>query len=292
MFRPAPVICAGRESQPEQVFLDMEGLQTATVESRSESPEASAAPCACVELDRFCEGCAYNLRTLPVCCDEYTGIPVVRCPECGRFQPANDTSTAIRPWLHRLTSLLLAIWMLTLVTGLVCLGMAEGAMTYANLDELTVRAGSRIERVNNITIRTWSGSGPLEVQTDYPYRKLFIATMLITSSLIAFAGGALAVVVVPHWHRGAYFGLMLAVPVVVGMLVAIIWRYEAPHLLDWGLLHVMAHTGVQVLGGLLGVIFGRPLARLTVRIFLPSGVRPSLAFLWLADNKPFPRPSA
>ena len=83
---------------------------------------------------------------------------------------------------------------------------------------------------------------------------------------------------------------MLAVPIVAGVLVAITWRYEAPHLLDWGLLYVMVHMGVQVLGGLLGVIFGRPLARLTVRIFLPTGVRPSLAFLWLADNKPFPRP--
>jgi len=245
---------------------------------------------ACIELDRFCEGCAYNLRTLPVYRDDYTGIPVVRCPECGRFQPANDTSTALRPWLHRLTSLLLAVWMLALIAGLVSLGMAEGAMSYANLDELTVRGGSRVQRINNTTIRTWSGYGPLEVQTDYPYRKLFITTMLITSSLIAFVCGALAVVVVPHWHRGAYFGLVLAVPIVAGVLVAIIWRYEAPHLLDWGLPYVMAHMGVQVLGGLLGVIFGRPLARLTVRIFLPTGIRPSLAFLWLADDKPFPRP--
>ena len=117
----------------------MKGSHKATIEPGSESPETRGATRACIELDRFCEGCAYNLRTLPVYRDDYTGIPVVRCPECGRFQPANDTSTALRPWLHRLTSLLLAIWMLTLVAGLVSLGMAEGAMSYANLDELTVR---------------------------------------------------------------------------------------------------------------------------------------------------------
>ena len=68
----------------------------ATIESQSEHPGTRAAPVACIDLDRFCEGCAYNLRTLPVYRDERTGIPVVRCPECGRFQSANDASTVAR----------------------------------------------------------------------------------------------------------------------------------------------------------------------------------------------------
>jgi len=54
---------------------------------------------------------------------------------------------------------------------------------------------------------------------------------------------------------------------------------------------VCARVCVQAFGGVAGVFLGRPLARLTVRIVLPPGVRPRLAYLWLADNKPFPRPT-
>ena len=40
-------------------------------------------PIASVELDRFCVGCGYNLRTLAVFADPRTEIPIVRCTECG-----------------------------------------------------------------------------------------------------------------------------------------------------------------------------------------------------------------
>jgi hypothetical protein len=108
--------------------------------------------------------------------------------------------------------------------------------------------------------------------------------------MIAFSCGLFAVVALPHWRRVAYVGVMLAMPIVVGCLVAIGWAHDAPHLLDWGLPYVGAHAGLQLLGGVAGVIFGRPLARLAVHIFLPPSVRPRLAYLWLADGKPLPRP--
>jgi hypothetical protein len=82
----------------------------------------------------------------------------------------------------------------------------------------------------------------------------------------------------------------LSIPTLVGLGVGYAWSYEAPHLFGWGVPHVMAHTAAQLLGGLLGVIFGRAIARTTVRIFLPPGVRPRLAYLWHADNKAFPSP--
>ncbi len=82
--------------------------------------------------------------------------------------------------------------------------------------------------------------------------------------------------------------VVLALPIVAGVVVAVAWHYEAPHLLEWGLRHLTAHACLQLLGGTVGVVFGRPFARLTVRILLPPGVRPRLAYLWLADRKPFP----
>ena len=100
-----------------------------------------------------------------------------------------------------------------------------------------------------------------------------------------------AVVAFPHWHRGAYAALVLTMPVVAGAFAAFVWNMEAPHLFDWGLRFFGSHVGVQLFGGLLSAGIGRPPARLTIRILLPPGVRPRLAYLWLTDNKPLPRPA-
>ena len=254
-------------------------------EAAPAEPERSEALTAVIDLDRFCEGCAYNLRTMPVHRDPRTGIPVVRCPECGRFQAANDTSTALRPWLRRLTALLLGLWILTLVAGYVSLGVAEGAVSYMTLEELTVRGGYTTQTIGNTTVRTWRGFGPLEIDTGYEPYRLFVSTVLLGSFAVAFACGMFLVVLFPHWRRVAYVAVVLGTPQVAGALIAVAWHQQAPHLFAWGLPYVAAHAGVQTLGGMMGVAFGRPLARLGVRILLPPSVRPRLAYLWLVDGK-------
>jgi hypothetical protein len=254
-------------------------------------PAQLSAPVARIELDRFCVACGYNLRTLTVHRDAHTQIAVVRCPECGRFQSANETSMALHPWLDRFVSVLLATWMLTLMAAFVMLGMADGAISYGTLDELTIHGGYETRQSGNTTTYTWRGSfGPLEVRPEPPEYKLFLASILTCSFLTAFVCGALAVVVFPHWRRIAYAALVVSIPVLAGVCVAVVWSYEAPHLFNWGLRYMMGHLGAQVLGGMIGVAFGRPLARGMVCILLPSSVRPRLSFLWLADNKPFPKP--
>jgi len=269
-------------------------VQTSRPESGSSKREASApaAPVACIELDRFCAACAYNLRTLPVYRDERTGIPIVRCPECGRYQSANDTATALRPWAHRLTSLIIGVWVLTIITSFIWLGVAEGAMSYATLDELTHRAGTQIQRIGTMTIRTGRGTGPLQVWNDMPDFALFMSVMLIGSVAIAFTSGLLAAVLCPHWRRGAGVALMVAMPLAAGGVIALTWHYEAPHLFGWGMSYIFAHAGAQLSGGLLGIVFGRPVARVIVRIFLPPSMRPRLAYLWLTDGRPLPQCAA
>ncbi len=255
------------------------------------SPKGSvpATPIACIELDRFCEQCAYNLRTLPVYREERTGIPIVRCPECGRYQSANDTATALRPWAHRLTSLLIGLWVLTMISAFLWLGVGEAAISYATLDELTNRAGTQIQRIGGMTIRTGRGTGPLEVWTDMPDYALFITVVLVGSVALASLVGVLAAVLCPHWRRIAGVGLMLAMPLVAGGIIAMAWHNEAPHLFGWGMSYIAAHAGVQVFGGLAGFIFGRGVARMIVRVFLPPSVRPRLAYLWRADGKALPK---
>ncbi|MCP4592730.1 MAG: hypothetical protein GY842_18500, partial [bacterium] len=243
---------------------------------------------ACIDLDRFCIGCAYNLRTQPVWLDERLGIPVVRCPECGRCQSANDAATALRPWLDRAASLFLLLWMLGLLALFANLALAEGALSYGTLDELTSYGGYTTQRIGNQTIRTWVRSGPLEVTEDPEMYNLFMTLVMTGSFVTAFVTALAAVIVFHHWRRVAYLPLVLGLPLVATVIVATTWLYEAPHLFDWGLSYLLIHLGVQFLGALIGVQFGRPFARGVVRVFLPPNLRPKLAFLWLADGKPPP----
>ncbi|UCG33438.1 MAG: hypothetical protein JSU68_02160 [Phycisphaerales bacterium] len=267
----------------------MNSVAQRTLATTSDRSNNGAAPVAVIDLDRFCDGCGYNLRTLPVYLDDRTGIPVVRCTECGRYQAASDGATALRPWLNRLTALFLWAWVLTVFSGFVLIVLGEGALAYATLDELTVRGGATTQIINNTVIRTWQRMGPLEVDTAYRDYWLFISGIYGSSFLLAFTGGMYLMIVVPHWRRVAYTGVVLAVPLLVGLVVAFSWNEQAPHLFGWGLTYVAAHAGVQVLGGVLGVVLGRPAARMLVRLVLPASIRPRLAYLWLADNKPFPK---
>ncbi len=246
-------------------------------------------PVACIELDRFCEHCAYNLRTLPIYLDERTGIPIVRCTECGKFQSANDTATVFRPWLHRVTSLALGAWVIIIIAIFFWLGVAETAITFATLDVLTIRSGTQIQRVGGVTIRNVRGSGPLEVWNEMPGYGRFMAAILSASAGVAFLNALLMVVVMAHWRKVAYFATALGIPLAVAFAAAMIWRSEAPHLLGWSFTYILIHAGVNILGGIMGVMFGRPTARLAVRIFIPPTLRPRLAYLWIADGMTLPR---
>ena len=169
--------------------------------------------------------------------------------------------------------------------------MGEIGISYATLEEFTHHSSGQVQRIEGTTIRTYSSYGPLEVDEGYPEYKLMLSLMLGTSLLLGLVLGAFLAVVVPHWRRVAYLAVAVSIPVLVGLGVGFAWSREAPHLFGWGLLYVMSHCAAQLLGGLLGITFGRPLARLTVRIVLPPGMRPRLAYLWHADRKPVPRPS-
>lgn len=264
------------------------GAQVDTHIIRADAECDAAAPIAVIELDRFCTSCAYNLRTLPVTRDPRTDIPVVRCPECGTFQPANDATTAVRPWLQRLISLGIGLWMLGLIAVFVWLAIAEVAVTYGTLDQLTIRAGTKIQVIGNTTIRTARGSGPLEVWTNMPHKHLFVAAMLALSTVIAFVVGGLVVVACPHWRRRAYRGFALVTPMLVVLIASLAWCGDAPQLLRWSLNYTAAHGVAQILGGLLGVTFGRSLARGVVQVFLPPRIRTHLSYLWLVDGKALP----
>jgi len=254
---------------------------------------------ACIEVDRFCTGCGYNLRTLPVLRDERTGVLLVRCTECGKHHPANDGTTITQSWLHRLTSMVVVGWVLILLATYVLSGFLQGALMYGTLEELTgynrsiysTSGPGQITIINGrvVTTRTVNASaGQTPALTPRAYQPeyvIFLAMMLVFSCLLGaiIIGGA--TVVFPHWRRLAYVGMTPIVPLIVATVITLVWMHEAPGLFDWGLRVTAAHAGVHLVGGLLGAFAGRAAVRTIVRVMLPPGVRPRLAFLWLADGK-------
>jgi len=270
-----------------------------------------------VEVDRFCDGCGYNLLTQPVRREGHTGLLMCRCPECGRFHAARDAVTAGRVWLQRLGTLLLLGWVLTVLAFGIGLGAAQVGVMIGTLEELTRYRQQQIAMLQQIPTvpqvptvqRTQTPAGTTvtitqpppqrtttvwqrQIRDNVPYYREFITLMNGISLAIGFTLAGLAVVTFHHWRRWGYVVLVTLVSVAGGVLVWAIWRFEAPHLADWSVSYILSESGAYLAGGFAGVLLGRPLARLIVTLILPPKIRQVLAFLWLADGKEPPRRGA
>jgi len=268
-----------------------------------------------IETDRFCDGCGYNLRTQPVRREPRTDLLVSRCPECGRFQPARDGTTAGRVWLRRLGTLLLLVWIMTVLGTGFGLAAAQVGLTLVPLEELTVyrrvtipapnsptsapgvapvspsgspgvviQSGTIVIQPGNVTATTTT-TYRREVRDRVPYYAEFVTLLRGLSFALGFVLAMLAAVVLYHWRRWCYVVPVVVVSVGAAVLVWYIWRVDQPRLLGWATPHIIAQAAAHFAGGLAGILLGRPLARLIATIVLPPRVRQVLAFLWLADGK-------
>jgi hypothetical protein len=92
-----------------------------------------------------------------------------------------------------------------------------------------------------------------------------------------------------HWPRMAHFLAALGVPLCVALIVWIAMQIDRPDAdFDWAWPYVLGDALVQMVGGVLGVMAGRPIARGLIRVLLPPGLRQVLAFIWLVDGKVVP----
>jgi hypothetical protein len=249
---------------------------------RVRTPLARWAQVACVETDRFCDRCGYSLRTQAVRRDPRTEVLLCRCPECGRFHPAAEAATVGRVWLQRLATVLLACWIMFIASTAVTILVSQGAITCFTLDELTRTVPARML----LSGRSVNYTHMLVPRTEYRELGLLYTVSGSTSLGLGLVASFAAVIVLPHWRRRAYTAVAVAVawPIAVALVVVYIWRQMAPHLTAWGASYIWGHTPICVLGGVVGVMIGRPLARAVVRACLPPRVRPVLSFLWLADG--------
>jgi hypothetical protein len=267
-------------------------------------------PISFVEIDRYCTHCGYNLRTQAVRREPLTEVLLTRCPECGRYQPATDLTTASRVWLRRLSPLLLLGWVGLVLSAAFGISVGAGALSYATLDELTtweritVSTTQPVPPPPQLPVTTQSSAGLVEIQRmltnvtttfqqqlvvrsrdNYPDYNLFMLLVTLTSFALSFVGAVMVLVVFHFWSRRICLLLVVLGPLAVAAVVTLIWREEAHDLLTWGLPYIAYHAGVQIIGGAVGILLGRMVARGLVRTFVPPAWRGPLAYLWLIEGK-------
>ena len=120
-----------------------------------------------------------------------------------------------------------------------------------------------------------------------------LMTLLGALSLTAGAIlGAGAVTLCYHWRWRNYLLLVFLFPMLPAGLVLLAWRFESPNLIGFGFKVIAGHWMLFVLGGTIGVRFGRTVSRAVIRAALPPKWWPMLGDLWVVDDKPLPRPQS
>lgn len=264
-----------------------------------------------IEADLFCDQCGYNLYTQAVRRDERLGILIVRCPECGRFQPAGVASNAQKLWLSRFSSILIAFWCLFLLAIIVLGGMGLGGLQVAHVESLTSSEYIAPGGVN--AYRQWDAQAqkviwyssetgkPIEGQTP-EWRRTFLPMAdvfrdKVASLLIVFLmllaplvfGGLLATLM---WHiprRRYWIGLLLPFIAAVCIIASIhINESDRGGKISMVAAIVGAAAIEQASLMLIGALLGRTVARFFATLLVPPRPRQAIAFLWTVDGKPPP----
>ncbi|HVT82969.1 MAG TPA: hypothetical protein VHM90_20190 [Phycisphaerae bacterium] len=242
-----------------------------------------------VETDMFCAGCGYNLHMLDVTLDDRLGIPIVQCPECGKFHPAGIATGAGRVWLNRLASFLILHWVLFLTALLVAFGFGCGIA-----DVIKVEAFVRYHYQENL------GPGPGPVYTSYwgPAEPrdseeawaMFVGDNVLNAValLLGFLAGGGMATFLPHLKRR--WGLALIVVPMIAMGIVGLICYDDRHRYMPGMLFFFVWRfglmfTLQSLGIAAGARFGRSVARGILRVVLSRRLLQYVRPVWEADGK-------
>ncbi len=244
-----------------------------SVTTTAEAPP-DARPLARVQSECFCEACGASLYLQPVYRSGEQGPWVVRCAGCGAISAANANIAGRAPWRRRLNMGLLLLWLAVLLGGIVGMFFADWAIVMETWWDAQYSYRNRL--------------GDAEVLEE-------AREMLVAAALVPLAWGVLLASSVFHWRK--LWHVLAAVLLPAGALalaMGLHWdRYGSPAQWPWehraSLPVAFLTAGLEVLGGVVGVWIGRPVARGLIRVLLPPRARAALAFLWHRDGKTPPR---
>jgi hypothetical protein len=248
-----------------------------------------------VQTDAFCDHCGYNLNTQPVMKDERLGILVSRCPECGRYIAAGQTTAAGRVWLNRVVTSLLAAWTLCILLAFALFTLFFGVLAFGHAADAT-----EVRSINTFTGNSIRMPGPFN---PYNYQRVVreftpdqadearsyhTEQIIVTSITIALALLLGMLSASFFWHvRGWRRFLPMASPLLACGLCIFVW-YRDPMdrlVVNFGIGQISFYLALDLLGIWAGVHFGRSVARGVVSLVLPPKVRQHLAFLWTTDGR-------
>jgi hypothetical protein len=238
-----------------------------------------------IECDMFCAHCGYNLFSLDVTRDDRLGIPIVRCPECGKFHPAGVATGAGRLWLNRLAAFLLASWISFLLVSLLTFAFLAGC-----LDFIKIQAFVDWQRTNTPNVRgiDWCYV-PFDPKPGEEYWTVWLGDRLVdtASVLLGSLAGIAFVSCLSHLKKRWAAALFAAPMVALGVVILIFYgeRVLYPNwMLPWFAQRFAFVFVLQCAGIMAGARFGRPIVRAILRILLPRRLLQYLHFLWHADK--------
>ncbi|HRK31397.1 MAG TPA: hypothetical protein PLD59_09985 [Tepidisphaeraceae bacterium] len=267
-----------------------------------------------IEADLFCDQCGYNLHSQRVERDARLGILIVRCPECGRFQPAGVASNAQRVWLTRFSSILILLWCLFLAGLIFFSGMGLAGLQVGYVESLTrgdyispegVNAYRQWDPQQQATIWVSADTGKPVVgptprwqrvwrpTSDVFRDRLEVAVVLFFMNLAPTVFGGLLATLLWHVPRRRFW-LALMIPLLAGLIVGLIFQIDEASRGDESAnmsicFIVIACAAVSQMGFmLLGGFIGRPVARFIATLFVPPKARQAIGFLWTIDGKALP----
>lgn len=249
-----------------------------TDDAVSADPPGVSGPVGQIQTDTFCEGCGYNLYTQAVTRDKRLGLLICRCPECGRYAVPGNATDAGRPWLQRLGTVLLVVYILFLLYG-IGFGVAGlWAVHAAHLDDL--ERPVVVTRPGNV----------YSYRVSPTFEADWIAMAL--SAAVGYSLGSFLAIFFCHWKRRIW--VAVTIPLLLAIAVHVVWvrtssglTTEVERMGRWNSFH---HAAVQVGGMCLALLIARPVTRGFLRLMLARPLLPYFSNLWNADDLEPPSP--
>jgi hypothetical protein len=281
-------------------------------------PATHPSPGTHLRTDTFCQGCGHNLIGQPVGRDERLGLLICQCPRCQRFHPAGAQSALSSSW-NRLALVLLIVWIgfCLVLMSLFGIGMIATHISY--LDDFTKTrhespAGMEVMPNYNAAFGNYLAIASTSQRYDGPVitRKVVLTEQELqsnwgnplyyqswhrympyafASASLYIAAGLFMAIAFWHWRRRGKWALL--VPVFIGIASYTIWitiERGTDWVFGWTMRNLGAWVAFDTVALAVGLMIGRPLARLLVRLVVVPKRRPLFGFLWIADGKQPPGP--
>lgn len=272
--------------------------------------------------DRCCAKCGFNLHGQMIVREPHYGLLIVRCPECGQPAAMQEYPTLTR-WVGRVRFALVAIWVAWLIAGVAATGgimygfsqLAAQAVVapYARLAAGDWNSWNKANAPANQNQwypnpgemeKWWTALPPDKYFADFGswaalnwrglYAWLFLLAFMLPAGVLWSAffarlrGGRL---LLPLLLPIAFAALLLLDDLLTSTLG---WFYSPDRLVarQVGWLPALMSIAFGSACLFAGALLGRRILRAVLGAVLPVRLLPAVSFLWLADDRPLPRPRA